>query len=128
MSMDVFKRVMIEVITSEEVRTLEGIEKILTSIRTDGTSDTAAVRIVVVADEPSLEQIVFGAKDIFAVPQGLDLRGSSYVRAVEQACEDLGMPTLAVVRATTPVGIESGKLGCSNNSVRNRQHHFVPRE
>jgi hypothetical protein len=112
MSMDVFKRVMIEVITSEDVRTLEGIEKILTSIRTDGTSDTAAVRIVVVADEPSLEQIVFGAKDMFAVPQRLEYRrGSSYVCAVEQACEDLGMPPLDETRAPTPTNSNTLPLG-----------------
>jgi hypothetical protein len=95
MSMDVFKRVMIEVVTSEELRTLEGVEKMLGSIRTDGTSDTAAVRVVVVADEASLEQIVFGAKDLFPVPQRLEYcQGPSYARGVEQACETLGMPSL----------------------------------
>lgn len=95
MSMDVFKRVMIEVVTSEEVRTAEGIESMLTNIRWDGSSETAVVRIVVVADEPSLEQIVFGAKDLFPIPQTLEYRRArTYPRAIEQACEDMGMPTL----------------------------------
>lgn len=95
MSMDVFKRVIIEVVTSEDVQCLEGVERMLTSIRTDGTSDTAAIRIAVVSDEPTLEQIVFGAKELLPLPPTLDLRrGPSYQLAVEQACEDLGMPSL----------------------------------
>jgi hypothetical protein len=125
MSMDVFKRVMVEVVTSEDVQSPEGIEKMLSSIRTDGTSDTAAVRIVVVADEPTLEQIVFGAKDMFPVPQGHEYRqGTSYPRAVEKACEDLGMPSLAVVRT----GRASGAELESQFLTRRRPHHFVARE
>jgi hypothetical protein len=95
MSMDVFKRVFIEVVTSEEVQTPEGIESMLANLRWDGSSDTAIVRMVVVADEPSLEQIVFSAKDLFPIPQTLEYRrGRSYPRAIEQACEDMGMPSL----------------------------------
>lgn len=89
-----FRRVLIEVITTEEVRTLDGVETMLRRLNDPTNMDNQLVRVSVIAEEDTLEQIACGSN---VVPSGYVIRfapvltGMPYKNALEHACVAMGM-------------------------------------